>query len=585
MDIIKKSYDLVVVGGGLSGMCAAIAAARSGISVALVHNRPVPGGNASSEIRMHICGADYHMSRPNARETGIIEELQLENKHRNPTNSYAIFDSILWEKCAFQENLTLYLNTHMSGASVENGRIESISTVQLTTEKQFELFAPLFVDATGDGTLGTLCGAQFRLGREGREAHDEKNAPEQDDPYTMGNSIMFKARDAGRPVPFIRPDWAYSYTQHQLKMRDHSEITSGYWWIELGGANNSVIEDGEEIRDKLLKSIFGVWDHIKNVGEHGAENMELEWVGFLPGKRESRRLMGDYILNERDCYSAARFQDGVAYGGWPMDVHVVGGFETQSENPTVWIHLDDVYEIPYRSLYSVNVENLFLAGRAISCSHMAFASTRVMATCAVVGEAVGVAAAMATKKKLLPRGVLAHVEELRQELLRRDCYIPGACGADLRDLARVAQVTATSRLPGSEAENVTNGVARTVGDALNCWTGKEGDSIRLGWDSVQTLGEIAATFDSNLSQELTISLSDTVLHRQKEGSPPELVRDYTISFNLGDKIVRSIAVQGNYLRHRVHRLEKPVECDSVTLTINATNGCTQVRVYEIRAYA
>lgn len=583
---IKKQYDLIVVGGGLSGICAAIAAARSGIPVALVHNRPVPGGNASSEIRMHICGADDHAARPNARETGIIEEIQLENKYRNPTNSYAIFDSILWEKCAFQANLELYLNTHMTAASAENGHIQSITAVQLTTETQFELTAKLFVDATGDGMLGALCGAEFRLGREGKEDNGEKNAPDLRDHYTMGNSIMFKARDCGRAVPFVKPEWAYSYTEQQLRMREHGQVTSGYWWVELGGEKHPVIEDGEIIRDELLKSVFGVWDHIKNGGAHSAENLELDWVGFLPGKRESRRLVGDYLLNEHDCYSGARFPDGVAYGGWPMDIHVVGGFETQSEEPTVWLHLDDVYEIPYRSLYSVNIDNLLLAGRSISCTHMAFASTRVMATCAVVGEATGVAAAIALRNGLLPRQMLDNVEAVRQELLKRDCYIPGAKNTDPCDLARQALVTASSNLPGCGAEKVVNGITRTVGEESNCWRAPVGDSSWLLVDlgGKKEVSELRLTFDSNLSREITISLSDEVLSRQAPGVPPELIRDYSIELLLGGVTTEVLSVENNHLRHRVHTLDKPRLCDSIKLLPKATAGSKEFCVFEVRAY-
>ena len=177
----RLTFDFVVVGGGMSGLCAAIAAARHGAKTALVHARPMPGGNASSEIRMHICGADDHMRRPHARETGIIEEILLEHKRRNPTNSYAVFDSILWEKAAFCENLTLLLNTCVDGVTMREGRIESVSAYQQTTEKRLTLYAPLFADATGDGSLGAWAGADYVVGREARSAYGEPHAPERAD--------------------------------------------------------------------------------------------------------------------------------------------------------------------------------------------------------------------------------------------------------------------------------------------------------------------------------------------------------------------------------------------------------------------
>lgn len=201
----EKTYDFVIVGGGMSGICAAIAAARYGIQVALIHNRPVLGGMASSEHRMHICGADRHMSNPNARETGILEEILLEHKRRNPENSYAIFDSVVWEKVKFQENLDLYLNTHMTGVEVDQNHIVGITAVQLTTEKEFYFFGKMFLDATGDGTLGAKAGAEYRLGREARGIYGESLAPEQGDSVTMGSSLMFQTKDVGHPVPFVKP--------------------------------------------------------------------------------------------------------------------------------------------------------------------------------------------------------------------------------------------------------------------------------------------------------------------------------------------------------------------------------------------
>jgi len=581
----EYNYIFVVVGGGLSGICAAIAAARRGISTALIHNRPVLGGNAGSEIRMHICGADCHMSVPNARETGILEEILLENKRRNPEMVYPIFDAVLWEKVRYQENLTLYLNTHMTDVVCENETITGIYAEQMTTEKKFFITGALFLDATGDGVLGAKAGAEFRIGREGREQYGEMIAPEQADRFTMGNSLMFKARDMGHKVDFIKPFWANTYTKEQLGLREHSDVTSGYWWIELGGGHKDVIADGEELRDELLKAVFGIWDHIKNGGDHGAGQMELEWVGFLPGKRESRRLIGDYVLNEADCYEGRIFDDAVAYGGWPMDVHTVEGILNENADPTVWNHIKEIYSIPYRCLYSKNIINLFLGGRAISCSHVAFSSTRVMGTCAVVGQAVGVAAAMAAERGVMPRMLLDDVNVLQQELLKDDCYIPHVKNQDVYDRGRMATVTATHYITGYEPEQIINGVARTVGTDTNCWRAlvKDKPSVYLSFSEPVTIRELRLVFDSDLSREITPSLSQEVLARQEVQPPSTLIKDYEVTVWEKGEIV--ICRQMESVGQRLQKIcFERITGDMVQVQVFSTYGNELAGIYEIRVY-
>ena len=214
--MIEKRYQVVVVGGGISGMCAALAAARHGAKTALIQDRPVLGGNASSEIRMHICGADREGHRPNARETGIVEEILLENQLRNPQHSFSICDTILWEKTHGQENLDVYLNARFLSAEADNGVIRRIYVQQMTTEKDFLFTADIFIDATGDGMLAFQAGARVMHGREGKAVFGESLAPDVSDDYTMGNSLMFTARDMGRPVPFTAPPWAYHYTDADI---------------------------------------------------------------------------------------------------------------------------------------------------------------------------------------------------------------------------------------------------------------------------------------------------------------------------------------------------------------------------------
>jgi hypothetical protein len=402
----------------------------------------------------------------------------------------------------------------------------------------------------------------------------------------MGNSLMFKARDMGRSVPFMKPFWANTYTEEQLKYRDHSSITSGYWWIELGGDQYHTITDGEIIRDELLKAVYGIWDHIKNSGNHQADNMELEWVGFLPGKRESRRLVGDYVLTEKDCSEGTMFYDAIAYGGWPMDVHTVGGLLNNTDEPTVFNVVNGIYTIPYRCVYSINVSNLMLAGRAISCSHMAFSSTRVMATCAIVGQAVGTAAAIAIKKQMKPCEILSDITELQQQLLKDDCYIPGVLNEDSLDYARNSTVTASGYDTDCVPKNVINGIARTWGSDSNCWRASilEKPWLLIDFPEKKILKEVRIYLDSNLSREITISINDAVLARQENHSPSELIRNYTLELLLDGVVVLKKDLNSEGQRLQVISLVENVVCNQLRVTPLSTYGSDYATIYEIRAY-
>ena len=288
----------------------------------------------------------------------------------------------------------------------------------------------------------------------------------------MGMSCLIQARETDRPQPFIPPAWAHPYrTDDDLPRRDHGVCDSNFWWLELGGEQDC-IHDTEAVRDELLKAAFGVWDHIKNHGDHGAENWALDWVGFLPGKRESRRCLGDHLLTQNDVRAGARFDDLVAYGGWPMDDHHPGGLRWR-DAPNIFHPAPSPYGIPYRCLYSRNVANLFFAGRNISVTHAALSSTRVMATCAILGQAVGTAAALAAREGLLPRGLgEKRIGELQQALMSDDCYLPWR-SRSVPDLAKSARLTASAGDP----EPLRNGVDRPVGEQDNGWAGDVGEQL------------------------------------------------------------------------------------------------------------
>lgn len=580
--------EFLVVGGGMSGVCAAIAAARKGVSTVLVQDRPVLGGNASSEIRMHICGADHHMSRANARETGILEEILLENKRRNPTMNYPVFNSVLWEKVRYQKNLTLFLNTYMTEVSCNNKKIHSVEAYQTTTEKRLRFTAQIYMDATGDGVLGAKAGAAYRYGREEQAEFRETLAAGEADSSTMGNSLMFQARDAGFPVPFIKPDWANTYTEEQLKSRDHDMLTSGYWWVELGGGRLDVIKDGEILRDELMKAVFGVWDHIKNTPGHDAEQMDLTWVGTVPGKRESRRLIGDYILNQNDCAEGKIFEDAVAYGGWPMDIHTVDGLETGEEVPTVWNQVNDIYTIPYRCLYSENIENLFLGGRAISCTHVAFSSTRVMGTCAVAGQAAGTAAALAVRKNCMPRDVGDRVQKLQQILVRDDCFIPGIYNTEEEDIARKSTVTATLFDSGYEPELVIDGYGRAEAEKSHCWQADLTEEIHpqliFDFGVERRIAEIRLKLDSNLSREITPSINEEVLSRQEKQAPSELIKEYELIFEKEEGVDEVIPCCSGGQRLQIICWEEAKVCKRLKIQVLSSYGARKARIFEVRAY-
>lgn len=478
IETIHQKFDLVVVGGGMSGTCAAISAARNDTKVALVHERSTLGGNSSSEVRLYP--EDTCEFSPWIKESGILEEISTEERVRNwepyiegLTNSQ--WDLVLYEWARREKNLTLFLNTTMREVEMaDESHILAIHAAQLGTEREFILQAPLFIDATGDGVLAYRSGAEFRWGREVRSDYQESLAPEKPTDSLMGNTIYFRARDTGQPIPFVKPDWAAEFdTESDLTDRDHGYFDCGYWWIELGYPLHP-IKDNEAIRDEALSQLLGVWDHIKNrctddQVRNRAKNYALEFVGFWPYKRESRRVLGDYTLTQKDVRDPSVHPDDLAYGAWGIDLHIPGGLLKRHEPPYPEPLADAnfherstiPYGIPLRSCYSRNVRNLLTAGRPIGASYVAFASSRVLATGAMVGQGVGVAAALCKKNRCDPRSVASdHATELQQLLLRQDASVLGVENTDSKDLARKSQVSSSSeavlQFPESEVFRQAN---------------------------------------------------------------------------------------------------------------------------------
>ena len=463
---VTLSTDLVVAGGGLAGTCCAITAARAGIDVVLIQDRPVLGGNASSEVRLWILGATSHMGNNNrwAREGGVIDEILVENMYRNPEGNALILDTIVLEKVVAEPRITLLLNTAVHDVhKADPDTIGSVRAFCPQNSTAYVVSAPLFCDASGDGILGFLAGAAFRMGSESTSEFGEGFAPAEAGHSLLGHSIYFYSKDTGRPVEFIPPSFALKDITQIPRYRDFKAGEDGcrLWWIEWGG-NLDTVHDTEAIKWELWKVAYGVWDHIKNSGQFPeAQNLTLEWVGTVPGKRESRRFEGDHVVTQQDIVEQRHHPDAVSFGGWAIDLHPSDGVYSERPGCQQW-HAKGVYEIPYRSLYSRNVANLLLAGRIISASHVAFGSTRVMATCAHGGQAAGLAAALCRELGLPPRAIAGspHIGELQRRLLRAGQFIPNVARKDADDLAGHARVSASSEL--RLASLATNGQARQL---------------------------------------------------------------------------------------------------------------------------
>ena len=578
---VKHRVDLCVVGGGLAGLCAAVAAARHGAEVLLMQDRPVLGGNASSEIRMWVCGAQGE----NRRETGILEELMLENLYRNPDRNYSVWDSVLFELAFCQEHLTLLLNCTCMDGVTENRRIRSVTGWQLTTQTLHTVEASVFADSSGDSVLAPISGARFRYGREGAGEFGEDIAPAEADRKTMGMSCLIQAREESRPSTFIPPKWAYRFTKEDLPYRvpDMDDPYENFWYMELGGEDDA-IADTERVRDELLRVAYGVWDYVKNAPENREKNKywRLDWVGMLPGKRESRRYVGDHILTQHDVRAGGRFRDLVAYGGWSMDDHDPAGFRS-ADPPTTYHPAPSPYGIPYRCLYSVNVENLMFAGRNISVTHTAMSSTRVMATCALCGQAVGTAAAVAVKEGLTPRGVYeTRVGELQRLLMDDDCWLPGFTRA-IPALTREAALLCGA--PGAEA--LRSGVDRPTETGGNCVAVEKGAAIAYRFPCPRLVSRVRIVFDSDLNRETLPPqeafrhrnmMHNRPLNREDVGVPKTVVRAFRVEGIAPDGSVRVLAEDTNNYQ-RLRRFAVNGVFTEVRLIPLETWGAPQCRLF------
>lgn len=518
MKRIKESYDFCVVGGGVAGVCCALAAARNGARTALVQDRPVLGGNSSSEVGVGPIGSQYYNAF--TMETGIVGELLLADRTRNhaglqdAARTNSVYDLTLYDKCREEKNLTLHLNTTAYEVITENDKITSLLCRRPGGTPDLFIEARQFADCTGDGSVALGAGAHWDYGRESREEFGEGLAVAQRDEGVMGSSIVLLARNMGRKTVFTPPSFARAYNDDSFGYLRGPFIPSGEaftysGWFEIGLPYHTV-HDSQLIYEDLLSHVFGVWDYIKNkkyIKE--SENYALDWVSPVLGKRESRRFLGDYRLTVNDCLRDQSFYDAVSFGGWFVDEHT--GLYAGDMPPVMGIR-DAIYEnytlvapytVPLRCLYSRNIENLWFAGRNISVTHLALCSLRVQATLGLIGQAAGTAAAYSLARGLTPRRTAEpdQVEPLRQLLIKDGVFIPNCMNREPEDLARTAGLKADSALlftemaPSGQKEALNLDRAQIF--PLNGWveaidvfverSKMEGGPLKFRLESVKTL--------------------------------------------------------------------------------------------------
>lgn len=420
-------FDLVVVGGGMAGTTAAVSAARLGLKVALIQDRPILGGNTSSDIRVALGGA---INLPPYPSIGVVVAELDPGKRGNAGPAANYDDERKMAVVKAEKNIGLFMNNRATRVEMDGKRVKAVIARDVITGKERRYEAPLFADCTGDGNLGAMAGAEFRYGRESRAETGEPTAPETADKLVMGTSVMWYSEATDAPTTFPETPWALQFNDQTTQ-----NAVRGDWDWETG-QNRHQVEEFESIRDHAFRAIYGNWSFQKNHAATKAkyEKLKLSWVAYVGGKRESRRLMGDVVLQEQDIVTNREFPDASVTATWSIDLHVPTTknseqFPGEEFRSVASFGKKSPYAIPYRCFYSRNIENLFMAGRNISVTHVALGTVRVMRTTGMMGEVVGMAAAVAKKNATTPRGVYEkHLDELKAAMTR------GVGKAALREL-------------------------------------------------------------------------------------------------------------------------------------------------------
>ena len=577
---VELEGDFIVVGGGLSGVCAAVSAARHGASVILVQDRPVLGGNASSEIRMGICGAktaqDY--------EAGILEEMQLRNFRYNPLQRYTLWDDAIYSTVVMEPNIKLLLNTSVQDVVMDGERIAAVKAWNINAYTEYTIKGKMFADCSGDGIL-RLSGAKYRRGRENPEEFGETFLQTGGDAHTMGNSILLQLRKTEEDHPFTAPEWAYHFTDDDFNYDTPKSTIKGvkfnykrltpndnnFWWIEFGGLFDT-IGDANDIQYELKRIAYGVWEYMKNNPDGRCKNYDLDWIGSLPGKRESTRYVGPHLLTQHDVLSGGHFEDVVAYGGWALDDHDPEAFHKKGiisrEYPA-----PIPFGIPFDCLYSVNVPNLMFAGRDISATHMGLSSTRVMATCALLGQAVGPGAAIALKYGTTPSGVRKdHIAELQDTLEDDDCMLPFRW-------RKVSPLTLLAKTAPSN-EPLRNGIDRAYDGADNGVLVPVGDtSMEYSWKKPQTISGVRVIFDSDfIYRGKRMRKLEATTERVE--MPKMMAKTFRIETKLKKGDWQTVYTSGENIKRLVKvNFPEPVKADAVRLVVTSTWSGGEAHVF------
>lgn len=538
---VVLNADYVVAGGGLTGVCSAIAAAREGLRVVLIQDRPVLGGNASSEVRLWALGATSHMGNNNrwSREGGIIDEILVENVYRNKEGNPVLFDMVLMDKVLTEKNITLLLNTTLYKVDKSNDRnISSVTAINSQNGTEYSISGQMFADCTGDGTLGYLAGASFRMGAEDRTVYGEEFAPDkQEYGELLGHSILFYIKDIGKPVEYTAPNFALKDVETLIPKLQNpnyfnvNQLGCKYWWLEYGGRLDTIL-DTEEIKYELWKVVYGVWDYIKNSGKFPqAKTLTLEWVGLFPGKRESRRFNGLYTLTQQDVINQSTHYDAVAYGGWAIDLHPADGVYAGGNGCHQW-HSKGVYQIPYRCYVTPDLDNLFVGGRIISSSHVANGTTRVMCTSALGGEVIGRAASICLSKGYKPIDLVDRdrIGLLQSLLVKNGNFIPGIAVAVEDNLADSAEISVSSvlELDDLPADGTWFGLDYPIAQLIPV-NGKV-PVVRMNVKADNATRLVMELRSSSKSENYTPDTIDAVLEFGLKKDENEIVADFSYSY-------------------------------------------------------
>ena len=578
-------WDYVVVGAGPGGVGAAISAARNGLKTALICGRPFPGGNAADESGVGFDGgATYHLGY---HETGISDEVK-----RTRENFGLTWQGAIEKLLKAEPNITMFENEMCIAAECVDDTIKSIECVNTITLKRTCFKSKLFAECTGDGWLGYYAGAKYRVGRESKREFNEEFAPEIPDTFTMSGCLSDTRPDVGRflsfylkevdyKVKFNAPDWAVKLPEKLYRDPQLKYMTE--WWMENSNDFDDLY-DSEFARDEFVRLVVGFYDWLINSYEKNYEfqNRDMQYLATHLSKRENRRLIGDYILNQNDFDGKTEFSDAISYSGWKIDVHHPRGIYSGEEGPFLVDQIVPITPIPYRCLYSCNVKNLFIASRCSSFSHVGLGSPRVESTVNTLGQAVGIAAYLCKKYDCLPRDIYKeHIKELQQLLIKQDQTIFGISNEDPDDLARTATVDATSedKENGGYAQNVINGINRAKPEEVNAWISdsKEGlpQSITLTLEKPEYVGEIHITADTDLayprsSTRKIVNYDFTATHLTAE------------CFD-GKEWIKVFEIKDNY-RRKIKAQFDVVKTEKVRVTVHATSGADCAKLNEIRIY-